>query len=113
MVNTIEYYQFLDVDIRVGTVIKAEVNTSLKKPSINLLIDFGSEIGIKKSSAQITTNYNSENIINKQVAAVINFKPKQIGNLLSEVLVLGFPDNNKEPILFSPDKKVKNGGRLF
>ena len=113
MVNTIEYYQFLDVDIRVGTVIKAEVNTSLKKPSIILLIDFGSEIGIKKSSAQITTNYNSENIINKQVAAVINFKPKQIGNLLSEVLVLGFPDNHEEPILFSPDKKVKNGGRLF
>ena len=113
MVNTIEYYQFLDVDIRVGTVIKAEVNTSLKKPSIILLIDFGSEIGIKKSSAQITTNYNSENIINKQVAAVINFKPKQIGNLLSEVLVLGFPDNNEEPILFSPDKKVKNGGKLF
>ena len=113
MVNTIEYYQFLDVNIRVGTVIKAEVNTSLKRPSIILLIDFGSEIGIKKSSAQITTNYNSENIINKQVAAVINFKPKQIGNLLSEVLVLGFPDNNEEPILFSPDKKVKNGGKLF
>jgi tRNA-binding protein len=113
MVNTIEYYQFLDVNIRVGTVIKAEVNTSLKRPSIILLIDFGSEIGIKKSSAQITTNYNSENIINKQVAAVINFQPKQIGNLLSEVLVLGFPDNNGEPILFSPDKKVKNGGRLF
>ena len=113
MVNTIEYYQFLDVNIRVGTVIKAEVNTSLKRPSIILLIDFGSEIGIKKSSAQITTNYNSENIINKQVAAVINFQPKQIGNLLSEVLVLGFPDNNEEPILFSPDKKVKNGGRLF
>ena len=113
MVNTIEYYQFLDVDIRVGTVIKTEVNTSLKKPSIILFIDFGSEIGIKKSSAQITTNYNSENIINKQVAAVINFKPKQIGNLLSEVLVLGFPDNNDEPILFSPDKRVKNGGRLF
>ena len=63
MVNTIEYYQFLDVDIRVGTVIKAEVNTSLKKPSIILLIDFGGEIGVKKSSAQITTNYNSENII--------------------------------------------------
>tara|TARA_B100002003_G_C13729674_1_gene364740 strand:- start:185 stop:526 length:342 start_codon:yes stop_codon:yes gene_type:complete len=113
MVNTIEYYQFLDVNIRVGTVIKAEVNTSLKRPSIILLIDFGSEIGIKKSSAQITTNYNSENIINKQVAAVINFQPKQIGNLLSEVLVLGFPDNNGEPILFSPDKRVKNGGRLF
>ena len=113
MLKTIEYYQFLDVDIRVGTVIKAEVNSSLKKPSIILLIDFGSEIGIKKSSAQITTNYNSENIINKQVAAVINFQPKQIGNLLSEVLVLGFPDNNGEPILFSPDKKVKNGGRLF
>ena len=113
MVNTIEYYQFLDVNIRVGTVIKAEVNTSLKRPSIILLIDFGSEIGIKKSSAQITTNYNSENIINKQVAAVVNFKPKQIGNLLSEVLVLGFPDDNEEPILFSPDKIIKNGVKLF
>ena len=113
MTNTIEFNKFLDVDIRVGTVIKAEVNLSLKKPSIVLLIDFGSKIGNKKSSAQIGANYNCNDIINKQVAAVINFKPKQIGNLLSEVLVLGFPNENNEPILVSPDRKVKNGVRLF
>ena len=113
MVNTIEYHQFLDVDIRAGTVLKAKVNTSLKNPSIVLLIDFGSEIGIKKSSAQITTNYNHDDIINKQIAAVVNFKPKQIGDLLSEVLVLGFPDDNEEPVLISPDKKIRNGAKLF
>ena len=113
MVNTIEYGQFLDVDIRVGTVIKAEISTSLNKPSIILLIDFGSDIGVKKSSAQITVNYKPEDILNKQVAAVVNFKPRQIGNLLSEVLVLGFPDDNKEPVLFSPDKTIKNGSKLY
>ena len=113
MTNTIEFNKFLDVDIRVGTVIKAEINPSLKKPSIVLLIDFGNKIGIKKSSAQIGANYNCNDIIDKQVAAVINFKPKQICNLLSEVLVLGFPNDNNEPILVSPDRKVKNGVRLF
>ena len=113
MTNTIEFNKFLDVDIRVRTVIKAEINPSLKKPSIVLLIDFGNKIGIKKSSAQIGANYNCNDIIDKQVAAVINFKPKQIGNLLSEVLVLGFPNDNNEPILVSPDRKVKNGVRLF
>ena len=113
MTNTIEFNKFLDVDIRVGTVIKAEVNLLLKKPSIVLLINFGNKIGIKKSSAQIGANYNCNDIIDKQVAAVINFKPKQIGNLLSEVLVLGFPNENNEPILVSPDRKVKNGVRLF
>ena len=113
MTNTIEFNKFLDVDIRVGTIIKAEINPSLKNPSIVLLIDFGNKIGIKKSSAQIGANYNCNDIIDKQVAAVINFKPKQIGNLLSEVLVLGFPDDNNEPILVSPDRKVKNGVRLF
>ena len=113
MTNTIEFNKFLDVDIRVGTVIKAEINPSLKNPSIVLLIDFGNKIGIKKSSAQIGANYNCNDIIDKQVAAVINFKSKQIGNLLSEVLVLGFPNDNNEPILVSPDRKVKNGVRLF
>ena len=113
MVNTIKYNKFLDVDIRAGTVIKADINTSLKRPSIVLLIDFGSEIGIKKCSAQITANYNLEDITNKQIAAVVNFKPKQIGNLLSEVLVLGFPDDKEEPVLISPDKKIKNGAKLF
>ena len=78
-----------------------------------LKIDFGSSIGVKKSSAQLKSNYSSNDLINKQVAAVINFQPKQIGNLISEVLVLGFPDKNNEPILISPDMKVTNGGKLF
>ena len=76
-------------------------------------IDFGSEIGIKKSSAQLIKNYTVSNLINKQIAAVINFEPKQIGNLISEVLVLGFPDADNEPILIVPDLKVKNGGKLY
>ena len=113
MDKIIEYKQFSDVEIRVGTIIKAEINNLLNKPSIVLQIDFGSKIGVKKSSAQITANYDPYKIINKQVTAVVNFKPKQIGNFLSEVLVLGFPDDNREPILISPDKKVKNGVRLY
>ena len=113
MINTIDYEQFLDVNIRVGTIIKAEVNNLLNKPAIVLQIDFGNKIGIKKSLAQITVNYEPHNIINKQVVAVINFQPKQIGNFISEVLVLGFPDDLQEPILISPDKKIKNGSRLY
>ena len=76
-------------------------------------IDFGKKIGLKKSSAQLMKNYNLQKLIDKQIAAVINFKPKQIGDLISEVLVLGFPDNNNEPILISPDKKLVNGVRLY
>ena len=113
MVETIDYSQFLDVDIRIGTIRKAEVNKLLKKPSIVLLIDFGSEIGLKKSSAQITANYNTSHIINKQIAAVINFPPKQIGKIISEVLVVGFPNEQNEPILISPDFRVDNGGKLY
>ena len=113
MDNIINYNQFIAVDIRIGTIISAEINTSLKKKAITLKIDFRDKNGIKKRSAQLTANYYPNDIINKQGAAVINFKPKQIGNLLSEVLVLGFPDNNGEPILFSPDKKIKNGGKLY
>jgi tRNA-binding protein len=113
MVATIDYKKFFKVDIRVGTIINAKVNNFLKTPSIILQIDFGNNIGIKKSSAQITANYNPNNIINKQVAAVVNFQPKQISNFLSEVLVLGFPDDNNEPVLISPDKKIKNGSRLY
>tara|TARA_Y100000590_G_C15459028_1_gene915735 strand:- start:184 stop:525 length:342 start_codon:yes stop_codon:yes gene_type:complete len=113
MQDFINYEQFLSVDIRIGTIIKAEINNNLKKKSIVMLIDFGSEFGIKKSSAQISSNYSPDKIIDKQIAAVVNFKPMQIGNLISEVLVLGFPDDNQDPILFSPDKKVKNGVKLF
>ena len=113
MIDSISYEQFLLIDIRVGTIIKAELNNKLKESSLVLLIDFGQNIGIKKSSAQLTSNYKPDDLINKQVVAVVNFQPKQIGNLISEVLVLGFPDDNDEPILISPDKKIKNGGRLY
>ena len=113
MTNIVDYSYFEKIDIRVGTILSAEINNTLKKPSIVLKIDFGKIIGIKKSSAQLTKNYNLENLINKQITAVVNFKPKQIGNLISEVLVLGFPDNNNEPILVSPDKKVSDGGKLY
>ena len=85
----------------------------LKKPSIILKIDFGKDIGIKKSSAQIRENYDSDNLINKQIIAVVNFKPKQIGNIVSEVLVLALPDENNEPILLSPPKKLENGIKLY
>ncbi len=113
MISYIEYNEFEKVDIRVGTIIEAKENNLLKKPSLILKIDFGKKIGIKKTSAQLKKNYNIEELINKQVAAVLNFKPKQIGNLISEVLVLGFPDQNNEPILITPDKKILDGGKLY
>ncbi len=111
--NYIDYSEFEKVDIRVGTIIEAKENNLLKKPSIILKIDFGKKIGIKKTSAQLKKNYNIDNLLNKQVAAVLNFKPKQIGTLISEVLVLGFPDNNNEPVLISPDIIVSNGCKLY
>ena len=113
MISYIEYNEFEKVDIRVGTIIEAKENNLLKKPSLILKIDFGKNIGIKKTSAQLKKNYNIEELINKQVAAVLNFKPKQIGNLISEVLVLGFPDQDNEPILITPDKKILDGGKLY
>ena len=113
MKDLISYYDFTRIEIRLGTIISAELNHKLKKPSFVLKIDFGNEIGIKKSSAQLTKNYNIELLIHKQIAAVINFPKKQIGNFTSDVLVLGFPDDNNEPILISPDKKLKNGVRLY
>ena len=111
--NLITYDDFLKVEICVGTIISAEENNNLKKPSIILIIDFGDKIGIKKISAQLKSNYECKNLINKQIAAVVNFPPKQIGNIISEVLVLGFPDENNEPILVSPEYKIKNGERLY
>ena len=113
MKNIIDYLDFEKIDIRVGTIIKVEEINNLKKPSLILKIDFGNSLGIKKSSAQLKINYSISKLINKQVAAVVNFKPKQIGNLISEVLILGFPDDNNEPILISPDRNIKNGGKLF
>ena len=113
MKDLISYSDFLKIEIRLGTIISAELNNKLQKPSFVLKIDFGDEIGIKKSSAQLTKNYRIEQLLHKQIAAVINFPKKQIGDLKSEVLVLGFPDNNNEPILISPDKKLVNGGQLY
>tara|TARA_X000000368_G_C23038190_1_gene715606 strand:- start:1066 stop:1413 length:348 start_codon:yes stop_codon:yes gene_type:complete len=112
-IDLITYLDFTKIEIRVGTIISAELNENLKIPSIILKIDFGEKIGIKKSSAQLTRNYKTEDLIQKQISAVINFPKKQIGTILSEVLVLGFPDKNGEPILISPDQKVDNGGRLY
>ena len=111
--SDLRYSDFLKVDIRVGTVLRAKENNNLKKPSIILEIDFGQQIGIKKSSAQLKSNYEVQDLIHKQVAAVINFPAKQIGKVISEVLVLGFPDNQNEPILVSPDFKIENGGRIY
>jgi len=113
MKDLISYSDFLKIEIRLGTIISAELNNKLQKPSFVLKIDFGDEIGIKKSSAQLTKNYRIEQLLHKQIAAVINFPKKQIGDLTSEVLVLGFPDNNNEPILISPDKKLVNGGHIY
>ena len=113
MKNIIDYLDFEKVDIRVGTIIEVEENNNLKKPSLILKIDFGNSLGLKKSSAQLKVNYSISELMNKQVAAVVNFKPKQIGNLISEVLVLGFPDDDNKPILISPDRNIKNGGKLF
>ena len=109
----IEYSDFEKVDIRVGTIIEARLNDQSNKPSIILIIDFGEIIGHKKSSAQLTNHYKPEDLIGKQVAAVTNFPPKQIGKMISEVLVLGFPDEKNNPILIMPTKKINNGRKLF
>lgn len=111
--TTIAYDDFARVDIRVGTVRDARLLEGARKPAIRLEIDFGPEIGIKKSSAQITVHYPPESLIGKQVAAVVNFPPRQIGKFMSEVLTLGFPDQDGAVVLIGPDKPVPNGGRLF
>ena len=113
MKDLISYSDFLKIEIRLGTIISAELNNKLRKPSYVLKIDFGDEIGVKKSSAQLTRNYKVDQLLHKQIAAVINFPKKQIGDLISDVLVLGFPDNNNEPILISPDKKLVNGVQIY
>lgn len=110
--EALSYEEFLRVDVRVGTVIKADAFPEARRPAIKLLVDFGSEIGVKKTSAQITVHYTLEDLVGRQVAAVVNFPPKQIGKFMSEVLVLGFPDENGDIVLLSPDQTIPNGGRM-
>jgi tRNA-binding protein len=108
----ISFDDFLKVDVRVGTVLRAEHYPVARKPAIKLWIDFGDEIGEKKTSAQITAHYAPETLVGKQVLAVVNFPPRQIGKFMSEVLVLGMPDETGEVVLVGPDQNVPIGGRL-
>lgn len=108
----IAFEDFLKVDVRVGIVTRAEPYPEARKPSIKLWVDFGDEIGEKKSSAQITAHYSPDQLVGKQVLAVVNFPPRQIGKFMSEVLVLGVPDAAGEVVLVGPDGPVPTGGRL-
>ncbi len=109
----ITFDDFLKVDVRVGTVVAAEPFPQARKPAYKLTVDFGAEIGRKRSSAQITEHYRPEELIGRQVAAVVNFPPRQIGPFMSEVLTLGFPDESGKVVLIGPTLPVPDGGRLF
>jgi tRNA-binding protein len=109
----IGFEDFLAVDIRVGTILKAEPFPEARKPAYRLAIDFGPAIGVLRSSAQITEHYRLDELVGMQVAAVVNFPPRQIGPMMSEVLTLGFPDAEGKVVLVTPSVRVPNGGRLF
>ena len=109
----ISFDDFLRVDIRVGTISAVEEFPEARKPAYKLLVDFGPEIGERKSSAQITQHYTPETLLGRQVAAVVNFPPRQIGKFMSEVLVLGFPDAEGNVVLIGPSQAVPDGGRMF
>ena len=113
LAGRIAFDDFLKVDIRVGTVVEAEPFPEARKPAIKLKIDFGPEIGVKRSSAQITRHYAPETLVGRQVVAVVNFPPRQIGPVMSEVLTLGVPDAEGEVVLLSPTVPAPNGGRMF
>jgi tRNA-binding protein len=111
--EAIAFDDFLKVDIRVGSILSAEPFPQARKPAFILTIDFGAGVGVKKSSAQITEHYTPETLFGRQVAAVVNFPPRQIGPIMSEVLTLGFPDDAGAVVLFAPDRRVADGARLF
>jgi tRNA-binding protein len=110
---TITYDEFAKVDVRVGTIVEVLPYPEARRPAFKLAVDFGAAIGIKRSSAQLTAHYAPETLLGRQVAAVVNFPPKQIGKFMSEVLVLGFPDATGEVVLIAPERAVPNGGKLF
>ncbi|MGI9372293.1 MAG: tRNA-binding protein [Hyphomicrobiales bacterium] len=111
--DDIDFDDFLKVDIRTGTVVDAQPYPEARKPAFKLWVDFGGEIGTRKSSAQLTKHYTPEELIGRQVCAVVNFPPRQIGKFMSEILVLGMPDDEGEVVLIRPDKPIPDGGRLY
>lgn len=111
--SEITFDDFQKVDIRVGTIVDAQPFPEAGRPAIKLWVDLVVEIGIRKTSAQLTVHYAPEQLVGRQVAAVVNFPPKQIGKFMSEILVLGFPDDNGAVVLLNVDQRVENGGRLF
>ncbi len=111
--GTITFDDFLKVDIRIGTILKAEPFPEARKPAYRITADFGPEVGVKKSSAQVTAHYTTEELVGRRVAAVVNFPPRQIGPFMSEVLCLGFPDAKGDVVLVTVDRDAPDGGRLF